>query len=126
MLSIMLKALNHFTLRSDDLDRTAEFYHRLLGLAPGPRPPFAVPGQWLHARGRPLVHLLESTAMAPAGRVDHVAFSAYGRAAIESRLAKANVDYRLRALPDGSALQMFLRDPDGITLELVFRSKEDR
>lgn len=126
MLPTMLTALDHFTLRADDPDRTAEFYHRLLGLSPGPRTPFAAQGWWLHARGRPLVQLLESTAVAPAGRVDHVAFGARGRAAIEKRLAAANVDYRLRALPDGSALQMFLRDPDGATLELVFRSKEDR
>ncbi len=122
----MLRTLDHFTVRADDLDRTAAFYHQLLGLAPGPRPPFAVPGRWLYASGRPLVHVLAASVEAPAGTVDHVAFAARGRAGLERRLSGAGVAYRLVARPDGSALQMFLRDPDGSALELVFRSKDDR
>lgn len=122
----MLRALDHFTLRSADLARTQAFYTDLLGLAAGPRPPFAVPGHWLYAEGRPLVHVLEAAAAAPAGRIDHVALAACGRAALQERLAAAGVAYRLSTLPDGSVLQLFLRDPDGTPLELVFDAKEDR
>ena len=43
-------AMNHFTILTDDVDATIEFYGELLGLAPGPRPPFDFPGAWLYAR----------------------------------------------------------------------------
>lgn len=122
----MLRTLDHFTIRVDDLDRTAAFYQHVLGLLPGPRPPFAIPGQWLYAAGRPLVHVLASSAAAPAGAIDHVAFAARGRAALERRLSAAGVPHRLVSMPDGSALQLFVRDPHGVALEFVFRSKEDR
>lgn len=122
----MLQALDHLTLRADDMERTLSFYAGMLGLATGPRPPFAVAGHWLYAGGRPMVHLLEATPAAPAGRIDHVALRARGRAALEQRLASERVPYRLSALPDGSALQLFLQDPDGATLELVFDAREDR
>ncbi|UUX97268.1 VOC family protein [Aquabacterium sp. J223] len=122
----MLHALDHFTIRSGDLDRTQAFYGSLLGLHAGPRPPFAVPGRWLYAQGRPLVHVLDASGSAPAGRIDHVALRARGRAALEERLRRSGVPHRLRALPDGSALQLFVEDPDGALLELVFHARVDR
>jgi len=37
----MIHDMNHFTVLTDDLDRTLAFYGRL-GLRPGPRPPRSV------------------------------------------------------------------------------------
>lgn len=122
----MLQALDHVTLRSTDLGLTLRFYQRLLGLAPGPRPAFAEAGMWLFASGHPVLHVLERPVDGRAGAVDHVAFAARGRAALAARLAAAGVPFELAALPDGSALQMFVRDPDGARIELVFRHPEDR
>ena len=34
----MILGLNHFTVLTDDVDRTVRFYGDLLGLVPGPRP----------------------------------------------------------------------------------------
>jgi hypothetical protein len=59
------------------------------------------------------------------GTFDHVALAARDRVAVAERLARLGAPFELRALPDGSALQMFVRDPDGARLELLFRSKED-
>lgn len=124
---VMIHAIDHFTLRSDQLARTRAFYTEVLGLCQGPRPPFPVAGHWLYGEGgRPLVHLLESCATGQAGQVDHVAFRGAGRSAMERRLTDLRVPYRLNALPDGSALQLFVQDPDGVPLEIVFDERQDR
>ena len=122
----MLKALDHVTLRSTDLARTRGFYERLLGLRPGPSPAFGMPGFWLYAAGRPLVHVLELPVSGRDGAIHHVAFESCDRAVISSHLEAAGVPFELAALPDGSALQMFLTDPDGARVELVFNHPDDR
>lgn len=122
----MLQALDHVTLRSTDLVRTLAFYERVLGLRAGPRPPFGVSGAWLYAQTRPVLHVVEGPIGGRGGAIDHVAFEASGRAALSARLESAGVPFELVALPDGSALQMFLFDPDGARLELVFKHPEDR
>lgn len=122
----MLKSLDHVTLRSTDLGRTLAFYERLLGLEPGCRSAFGMQGLWLYAEGRSLVHVLEMPVDAWGGAIHHIAFEARDRLAVSARLAAARVPFELTALPDGSALQMFLTDPDGARVELVFRHPEDR
>ncbi len=122
----MLQALDHITLRSADLARTLAFYQHLLGMLPGRRPDFAVSGWWLYAAGNPVVHVLEMPVEARDGAVDHIAFEASGRAALSARLEAAGIPFELVALPDGSALQMFLRDPEGTRIELVFTHPDDR
>lgn len=122
----MLQALDHVTLRSTDLTRTLSFYQRLLGMEPGPRPDFSNRGSWLQVGGRPVLHVLEMPSEGGGGVIDHVAFEARNRVDLTARLDAAAVPFKLVALPDGSALQMFLRDPDGVRIELVFRHPEDR
>lgn len=121
----MLKALDHVTLRSTDLEQTLAFYQQL-GLRPGPRPSFGMPGLWLYAGESALLHVLEGRPTTDGGPFDHVAFQAHGRSAIASRLDAAGISFDLYALPDGSALQLFLHDPDGTLIELVFRDEADR
>jgi catechol 2,3-dioxygenase-like lactoylglutathione lyase family enzyme len=122
----MLQALNHVTLRSTDLARTLGFYQQLLGLEPGPRPAVGVPGSWLYAAGHPVLHVLEGPVDGRGGAIDHVTFEARGRTVLSARLDAAAVPFELVALPDGSALQMFLRDPDGAQIELIFKHPQDR
>ena len=50
--------LNHVTVRTDDLEGTRDFYHDMLGLTAGPRPPLGFPGYWLYAGENPLAHLV--------------------------------------------------------------------
>lgn len=122
----MLQALDHITVRSTDLARTLMFYQQLLGMAPGPRPAFGLPGCWLYVAGHPVLHVLELPPEGRGGAIDHVAFEVRGRTLLSERLDAAGVPFDLVALPDGSALQMFLRDPDGARIELVFKHSEDR
>jgi len=125
-MTAMLQALDHVTVRSTDLVRTLLFYQQLLGMAPGPRPAFGRPGSWLYVSRQPVLHVLELPLEGRDGAIDHVAFEARGRTVLSARLAAAAVPFDLVALPDGSALQMFLRDPDGARIELVFKHPEDR
>lgn len=135
----MLHALDHFTVRAIDLDRSLAFYCGVLGLERGARPAFGVPGHWLYAAGRPLVHLLPAAGdvaiadVAPGGDghaaragLDHVAFQASARADLQARLVQAGLGFTEHELPDGSALQLFVQDPNGTQLELVFRAPADR
>ena len=44
----MIEGMNHFTVLTDDLDRSVDFYVYLIGLAPGHRPDLGFPGAWLY------------------------------------------------------------------------------
>jgi catechol 2,3-dioxygenase-like lactoylglutathione lyase family enzyme len=119
-------AMNHFTVLTDDLERTLEFYVGLLGLAAGPRPPLAFPGAWLYARGEPVLHVIAGRPL-PAERrgvLDHLAFSAEGLGDIVARLEQAGVAYDLRRQPDTRVWQLFAHDPNGARVELDFAPGE--
>ena len=50
--------LNHFLLVAKDLERTRDFYQRVLGMElDKARPDFGFPGYWLKANGETCVHL---------------------------------------------------------------------
>ena len=57
-----VQGMNHFTVLSDDLEVTKQFYCDLLGLEVGPRPNFQFPGWWLYAGDTP-VRLSHDTAV---------------------------------------------------------------
>jgi catechol 2,3-dioxygenase-like lactoylglutathione lyase family enzyme len=120
---MLLHALDHFAVRTGDLDGTARFYEAL-GLTRGPRPPFPMPGYWLYANSQPLVHIMPTSDGAPAGRIDHVAFDGRDASSVALRLSHAGIPFRLQDLPGGSGQQMFLTDPEGVTLEIVFRGDD--
>jgi catechol 2,3-dioxygenase-like lactoylglutathione lyase family enzyme len=124
-----LDGLNHYTIRPVDLERTREFYSEVLGLPVGYRPPLAFPGYWLYCGDTPTVHLIgpraEEAEMPPrqtglTGLLDHIAFSCTGLSDIRARLAKHDVPYNERVIPRDGQIQLFMKDPDGIMVELNF------
>lgn len=131
-----LVALDHFFVYATDLDASRRFYERVLGLEVGPRPPFGFDGCWLYLGGRPVVHLgaadgnatlagylgeRDGAARTDTGAVDHIAFQADGFEPYRARLDALGVEYRHRVVPDFDLDQLFVRDPDGVTIELNFR-----
>jgi len=117
--------LEHFTVLTDTLDRTVEFYRELLGLEPGWRPDFPFPGAWLYCAGRPVLHLVAGRGVpTPGGVIDHVAFAASGLATTLARLEASAIAYELRRLPGDGAWQLFLHDPNGARVELDFAATE--
>jgi catechol 2,3-dioxygenase-like lactoylglutathione lyase family enzyme len=70
--------MNHFTVLTDDVAATVDFYRDLVGLIEGPRPPLGFPGAWLYTGGQAVLHVVGGRRKASfAGVIDH-GFSASG------------------------------------------------
>jgi catechol 2,3-dioxygenase-like lactoylglutathione lyase family enzyme len=122
--------MNHFTVLSDDLEATKEFYCDLLGFEVGPRPNFQFPGYWLYVGSTPILHVIHRTQLneVRAGVIDHMAFTATDLVGTVAKLEKADVKYELRRLPpNGPAAglwQLFFDDPHGGKVEFDFDKSE--
>ena len=116
-------AFQHVNTRSADLERTKEFYLRL-GLRAGDRPPFPSRGYWLYLGDVPVLHLVQRPDGQPhhegSGNVDHIAFAAHDPGAVRRLLAEAGLPFRQAVVPRDGTVQIFVKDPDGITVELNF------
>jgi catechol 2,3-dioxygenase-like lactoylglutathione lyase family enzyme len=119
-----LLALGHVTVRSADFERSERFYCGLLGMRRGPRPAIAVLGRWFYVGDAAVLHVLPRSADAPPGAdgaIDHFALDARDRPAFEQRLRDAGQPFESRRLAaDSSVWQVFVRDPDGVRVELSF------
>lgn len=120
-----LKALQHINIRCADVEAAREFYADLLGLTAGPRPPFASFGYWLYLGEQPVVHLVQKpqgeAAAAPAnGALDHVAFACADLEETRRALRERGIGFREAVVPRDQTVQIFVRDPDGVPLELNF------
>lgn len=123
-----LISLDHINLVTSDLEGTIRFYRDLLGLELGPRPSFAFPGAWLYLSGRPVVHLVlreDAVASAATGAIDHVAFSCEDFEGLRTRLEAAGITHEVREVPGGRLRQIFLRDPNGVKVELNFAAEAE-
>jgi catechol 2,3-dioxygenase-like lactoylglutathione lyase family enzyme len=113
--------LDHINISApqDLLDEVKAFYCHVFQLEQGERPDFGIPGYWLYAGDRPIVHLVVSDnhVAVPNPHLDHVAFRASGLAEFEQRLASIDCHFdKLEGLLD-NVVQLFFRDPAGIQLE---------
>ncbi|MGH6887449.1 MAG: hypothetical protein ACREGK_15400, partial [Geminicoccales bacterium] len=54
------------------------------------------------------------------GTVDHIAFLAKKPEQVRKRIQKHKVEMHYRSFPESKLFQIFLEDPDGVTLELNF------
>jgi catechol 2,3-dioxygenase-like lactoylglutathione lyase family enzyme len=142
----MALTLNHFSIRTLDMESTRRFYADILGLTVGPRPPFPFPGIWLyrgdHAdAGNAVVHVIgmdandpvglknylgerDVSALTGSGAVDHIAFFADGLAQMLAHLKANGVPVRERTVPAIGLHQLFLDDPNGIVVELNYPTAE--
>jgi catechol 2,3-dioxygenase-like lactoylglutathione lyase family enzyme len=121
-----LTQLDHFNVNPGDLEASRRFYVDVIGLAEGYRPPFHAPGAWLYLGGRPVVHLLVAPdgPAGPPGRLDHIAFLATDVADLVRRLRAHGHPYHVRRSERTGLFQVFVRDPDGVQLELTFPIEE--
>lgn len=118
--------MNHFTILTDDVPGTIDFYRDLLGLTDGPRPPFDFPGAWLYAGDRPILHVIGGRPRADlkAGVIDHMAFSAVALSDTLAALAAHNIQHTCRRLAGAGTWQVFFHDPNGARVELDFDAAE--
>jgi catechol 2,3-dioxygenase-like lactoylglutathione lyase family enzyme len=137
--------LNHFLLVARNLERTKKFYQEVLGLEVAERPDFGFPGYWLKAGEHICVHLASQDpnqirdkfllkkhpkGTSGSGSVDHIAFLAKNAGEVRERIQKNKVEMHFRSFPDANPplFQIFLKDPDEVTVELNFlgeRIKEE-
>jgi catechol 2,3-dioxygenase-like lactoylglutathione lyase family enzyme len=121
-----IEGMNHFTILTDDLDRTRAFYRDLLGLREGYRPPLGFPGAWFYCGEQAVLHVIAGRALPGERRgvLDHMAFSARDLPGTAAKLKAASVDYELRRQPDSGVWQMFFFDPNGARVEFDFPAAE--
>ena len=123
-----VSAMNHFTILTDDLDKTIAFYREHLGLQPGPRPPFTFPGAWLYAEGarHAILHVIADRARAELlkGVIDHNAFTGTGLVETVGKLRAHGIPYDLMRLPLVGTWQLFFCDPNGAKVEIDFDPAE--
>lgn len=119
-------AMDHFTVLTDRLQETVEFYQDVLGLVQGPRPAFDFPGAWLYCQDRPILHVIAGRPLPqpPGGVLDHMAFTSTGLRDTLNRLAQRGVRHDLRRLPGSGQWQLFFRDPSGARVEMDFDASE--
>ena len=117
--------LDHYSLECGDLEATRAFYCDVLGLSEGFRPGFDFPGHWLYCGGAPVVHLMKHAGrqrpVSETGRLDHIAFNATDPEGVVARLEARGIAFRRNRVPDIDLTQIFVRDPDGLQVELNFR-----
>ena len=119
-------AMNHFTVLTDDVERTVDFYGEFLGLSPGYRPDLGFPGAWLYADGTAILHVVggkKREDLKP-GVIDHMAFSARGLRDKAAQLTAAGVHYACRKQVGSGIWQIFFFDPNGARVELDFDPAE--
>jgi catechol 2,3-dioxygenase-like lactoylglutathione lyase family enzyme len=132
-----LGRLDHLSIRTTRLAETEAFYTKVLGLEVGARPAFKFPGLWLYngdkavvhvvgidrANPQPLIDYLGEKALEDAdetGSVDHVAFVAENYPAMKAHFEAIGIPYRARTVPSMHLEQLFVDDPNGVTIELNF------
>lgn len=138
--------LDHYSIRTQDVEASRRFYTEVMEFQIGFRPPFDFPGLWLY-NGAPypescgVVHIIgidpndtqglkaylgdrDVSSLNGTGSVDHMAFAASGLADMRARLKRLGVACRERSVPTLGLHQVFFEDPSGVTIELNFPAAE--
>lgn len=118
---------DHFTILTDDLSGTENFYKNFLGFTRGPRPDFTFPGLWLYVNEDAVLHVKEVEDMPTPRRgvLDHMAFRGQGLNALLQKLTSAGLKYRIVRTPDPwEQWQVFFEDPNGVDVEVDFDGAE--
>ena len=133
-----LSSLDHCSIRTVKLGETRDFYVNILGMIDGDRPDFPFPGAWLYVDGVAVVHIIgvdpedssglasypggkmAANALTGSGALDHIAFRAKDPELVMSRLKEYGHEYRERKVPNMDLFQVFVEDPNGITIELNY------
>ena len=132
-----LDRIDHFSIRTLKLEETRTFYENAMGMEVGNRPPLPFPGYWLYLSDHAVIHLIgidennpeglneylgevNVTELSGGGAVDHLAFRASGYKDLIDRLKFLKVPYRQRMVEEMNLFQLFVEDPNNITLELNY------
>jgi|SRR5579872_6499936 len=124
--------LDHINIRTAEPEATRDFFVDVVGLRNGERPPFNFNGYWLYAGEQAVIHLTDARDAAAHGiaegragaAIDHVSFRMTGYNALRSLLKERNLPFETRVVPRNGDVQIFVDDPNGVTVELTFLGSE--
>lgn len=138
--------LDHFSIRTLDVEASRRFYTEVMGFNVGFRPPFNFPGLWMYngpqyPETTGVVHIIgidlndpqglkeylgdrDLDTLSGTGTVDHLAFAATGLSGMCERLKKHHIAFRERTVPSLNLHQVFFEDPSGVTIELNYPAAE--
>jgi len=121
----MISAIHHTSFIISDLTASRHFYSDVLGLkVDKSRPDLSFEGLWLNINETQQIHLLcvdnpdPETRPEHGGRDRHTAFLLTDLAALQMRLDEEEIPY---TLSQSGRAALFVRDPDGNTLEMIQR-----
>lgn len=143
---MLVKKLQHYNVRTTKFQESVAFYREVLELKKGVQPD--VPEDtlaWLYDEsGEAIVHLMaidpsdpegdyarqasfrggsdqeHPPAFSGSGSIDHVALSCEGREEMLARLKRLDIPFRENYIAQLDFWQIFIFDPNGVTLELNF------
>ena len=132
-----LQRLDHYSIRTPRLAETRRFYADILGLTEGARPAFPFPGAWMYQGDVAVVHIVgydpndleglkgylgdKPVVDSGTGTIDHVAFVAHDLPDMQARLRENGLAFRERTVPALGLHQVFVKDPNGVTIELNYK-----
>lgn len=138
-----IRKLAHYSIRTHDLVASEKFYTEVMGFRAGYRPGFPFPGLWLYEGADEsdygIVHIIgidpeEASGLVDylgdraggvdTGALDHIAFLAQDWHEMRGHLLRLDVPYVERTVPTLGLLQVFLKGPSGITIELNYSASE--
>jgi catechol 2,3-dioxygenase-like lactoylglutathione lyase family enzyme len=133
-----LTKMEHYLVLTDDIEATRDFYVQALGMQVGFRPPLGFPGYWVYVGDTPCIHIAEwrtytehshqqgipvSQRAEGTGPVDHIAFNARDYDDVVDRLQRHGVHAERNDVPGGNLRQLFLKDPNGVKIEINVRKQ---
>ena len=118
---ITLAGFHHAGFLVTDVERAAAFYENVLGLKPLPRPELGFAGMWYDLLNGHQLHLMSVAGMPghadPPRHDRHIALSVPDVNATEAQLQELGIHIAYGSGRAGNK-QLFIRDPDGNTIEL--------
>lgn len=126
---MQLKNILHVAVRTMDIDATNKFYTEVLRMPVDPNRPDSIPapGTWLnfgdcqiHVIAGPKAYGEVDHKTEGGGNIDHMAIRAVGFDAWKAHVTRHGIDYRQNNVRALGQWQLFIRDPNGIVIELQF------
>ena len=119
----LLDSLDHITVLTENLELTKDFYIKILGMEiDNNRPPFKFEGVWLSLNKRAVVHIVVKSSHKvnedSEPTLDHIAFKAKNIIKFKKHLQNNAIPYEEKITPDNKISQIFIKDPNGIKIEL--------
>ena len=117
---------DHLNLQAADSQPLQQLFASVMGLRSGYRPPFRFAGDWLYQEEQAWLHLVRPAPQeGDAVCLGHIAFRTDEPAAeLLARVRIAGLDHEVAIVPEDNTVQIFVRLPGGLVVELDARSGE--